>query len=106
MKLERDFQASLIRELKDLFDGCVVIKTDPNYIQGFPDLLVLYKDMWASLEVKQSARARYRPNQRYYLELLGGMSYAATIFPENREEILDELQQAFGTGGDARLSWR
>lgn len=93
-KLERCFQASLIKELKYIFPGAVVLKNDPNYIQGFPDLLILYRDRWAALECKRSSLASSRPNQRYYVDLLNQMSYSAFICPENKEEILNELQQA------------
>ena len=92
---ENAFQAALIKELKDLFPGCVVLKNDPNYIQGFPDLTILYKDKWAVMECKKSLSAFKRPNQRYYVDMLGEMSYANFICPENREDVLDELQQAF-----------
>lgn len=92
---ENAFQAALIRELKLLFPGCVVLKNDPNYIQGFPDLTILYKDKWAVLECKKSKTSSKRPNQEYYVNLLGEMSYASFISPENREDVLNELQQAF-----------
>lgn len=93
---ESAFQAKLIRDLKTLFPGCVVLKNDPNYIQGFPDLLVLYNDRWAALECKRSASASKRPNQEYYVDKLQTMSFAAFVCPENREDILHDLQQAFG----------
>lgn len=93
-KLESSFQASLIKELKSIFPGAMVLKNDPNYIQGFPDLLILYNDRWAALECKRSSSASSRPNQRYYVETLKKMSYAAFICPENKEVILSELQQA------------
>lgn len=95
-KLERDFQAHLIEQLYVMFDGCIVLKNDEQYLQGFPDLTILYQDKWAVLEVKASATSPLRPNQDYYVELLNGMSYSAFIYPENEEEILNELQQAFG----------
>lgn len=94
-KLERDFQAKLIRELKDRFDGCMVMKLDSSYIQGIPDLLVLYRDKWAVLEVKRSRNAKHRPNQDHYVKYMDGMSFSRFIYPENEEEVLDELQQAF-----------
>ena len=94
-KLERDFQAGLIRELKARFPGAVVLKLDANYIQGIPDLLVLWKSRWAALECKRNAKAGRRPNQEYYVTLLDGMSFSRFICPENREEVLDELQQTF-----------
>ena len=48
--LESKFQAKLIKEIKENLPGCIVMKTDPNYIQGMPDLLILHKNKWASLE--------------------------------------------------------
>ena len=93
-QLEKDFQAKLIKELKVMFRGCIIIKNDPNYIQGIPDLLILYNDRWAALEVKKSKRAHHQPNQEYYVDLMNQMSFASFIYPENKEEILYELQQA------------
>jgi hypothetical protein len=92
-KLERDFQSRLIKELKQIFKGCIIMKNDSSYIQGIPDLLILYRDKWAALEVKKSATASHRPNQEYYVELMDEMSYASFIYPENKEEVLYELQQ-------------
>lgn len=97
-KLERDFQAGLIKEIKNMFVGCIVLKTDPTYIQGLPDLLILFKDKWASLEVKRSRNASKRPNQEYYVNLMNNMSFSKFICPENKEEILNELQQALCGG--------
>lgn len=95
MKQERDFQGSLIDTIKDRFPGCMVLKNDSSYIQGIPDLTILYNDRWVILECKKSKDEPYRPNQEHYLELLNGMSYAATIFPENAEVILNEVQEVF-----------
>lgn len=95
--LENKFQSKLIKEIKKLFPGCIVMKNDSSYIQGIPDLLVLYKDKWASLECKKTANARKQPNQEYYVGLMNKMSFARFISPENKEEILNELQQTFKT---------
>ena len=95
MKKESKFQHELIDELKVIFPGCVILKNDPNYCQGIPDLLILYKDKWAMLESKRSSKASHRPNQDYYIQKLGDMSYASFVSPENKDVILDELQQAF-----------
>ena len=94
-KREREFQACLIKELKSLFQDCFVIKLDSSYIQGIPDLLILWRDKWATLECKKSARARRRPNQEFYVGLMNEMSFSRFIYPENKEEVLHELQQAF-----------
>lgn len=93
--MERDFQAKLIRELKEMFPGCMVLKNDSSYIQGIPDLLVLYKDHWATLEVKRALNASHRPNQEYYVDLMDEMSFSRFICPENKEEVLYELEQSF-----------
>ena len=93
MVLERDFQAKLIKELKQIFKGCIILKNDPTYIQGIPDLIILYENKWAALEVKKSRTASHRPNQEYYVDIMDQMSYATFIYPENKEEVLYELQQ-------------
>ena len=93
--LENKFQSQLIKELKKIFPGCIVMKNDSSYIQGIPDLLVLYKNKWASLEVKKSANASKRPNQQYYVDLMNKMSFARFISPENKKEVLDELRKTF-----------
>ena len=92
---ESVFQRNLIIDLKKRFEGCVVIKNDASYIQGVPDLIILYGNKWAALECKQRMNAKRRPNQEYYVGALGKMSFARFICPENKEEILSELQQAF-----------
>ena len=94
-KLERDFQAKLIKDLKALFPECIVMKNDPDYIQGIPDLTILWKNKWATLEVKKSIKASHRPNQDYYVGLMNEMSYSNFICPENKEEVLNELCEAF-----------
>ena len=94
MSLERNFQAKLIKELKAIFPDCIVMKNDPNYIQGIPDLIILYNDRWAALECKKNKNAYRRPNQEYYVDKMNSMSYASFIYPENKERVLDEIQQA------------
>ena len=89
--VENKFQANLIREIKNMLPGCIVMKNDSSYIQGIPDLLILYKDKWASLECKKNARANKQPNQEYYVGMMDDMSFARFICPENKEDILNEL---------------
>ncbi len=92
---ESKFQADLKKELKTRFPGCIVTKLDSSDIQGIPDLLVLYKNKWACLENKRDSRASKRPNQEYYVNKMNEMSFARFIYPENREEVLNELSKAF-----------
>lgn len=95
--LENKFQSNLIKELKKLLPGCIIMKTDTSYIQGIPDLLILYNKKWASLECKRSVSAHKQPNQEYYVERMNKMSFSRFICPENKEEVLYELQQSFKT---------
>lgn len=88
------YKTRLVKELDRMFPGCLIIINDPNLRQGIPDLLILFGRRWAALEVKASRLAPTRPNQPYYVEKLNKMSYGAIIFPENEEEILDELERA------------
>lgn len=93
--LENKFQSKLIKELKNRFPGCMVLKNDPNYIQGIPDLIVLHGSRWAALEGKKSANAKKQPNQEYYVDQMNEMSFASFIYPENMEDVLNELQSTF-----------
>lgn len=93
--LENKFKTTLIKELKNRFPGCMVIHTDPTEIQGLPDLIVLYKDRWAALEGKKTSNASHRPNQDYYVDLMNSMSFAAFIYPENKEHVIQELTDVF-----------
>lgn len=93
--LENKFQSKLIKEIKKEFPGCMVLKNDSSYIQGVPDLLVLYKEHWCSLEVKKSAKAKHRPNQDYYVDKMNDMSYSSFIYPENKETVMEELKKQF-----------
>jgi len=95
MVKESEFQKKLKDRLKEQFPGCMVLKNDPNQIQGVPDLTVLYEDKWAALEVKRSQGASHRPNQNYYIDKMSKMSYASFVSPENIEEVFEELEEVF-----------
>lgn len=94
---ESEFQSKLIKELKDIFPGCIVMKNDAGRIQGVPDLLILYGNKWAALECKRAADASHRPNQDYYVKQMNDMSFASFISPENKEDVIHELQHTFGS---------
>lgn len=103
-KTERSFQAGLIKELKQAFNGCLVMKLDAGYTQGIPDLLILYKNRWAALECKRTECAKKRPNQEYYVKLMDEMSFSRFITPENKEMVLNELQHALEPDRPSRFS--
>ena len=94
---ESGFQDRLKKEIETIFPGSMVLKLDPTNKQGIPDLLVLYKDHWAALECKKNSKASFQPNQQFYISKMNDMSYSSVIYPENKTEVLHELQQAFLT---------
>lgn len=93
--LENKFKTQLVKEIETRLPGSLVFHLDPNERQGAPDLLVLYQDRWAALEGKKEKNASHQPNQDYYVNLMNRMSFARFIYPENREEVLNELQRSF-----------
>lgn len=93
--LEKEFQGKLIKEIKERFPGSVVLKTDPNYIQGLPDLLILSGKHWAALECKRRDHAHVQPNQEFYIDYLDRMSFASFITPELKEEVLNAMERSF-----------
>ena len=97
-KKESDFQSGLIDELYQRFPGCIVMKNDARYIQGIPDLTVLYQNKWAVLEDKREQDAPHQPNQDYYVGKMNEMSFSSFIFPENEEMVLNELILFFNGG--------
>ena len=101
---ESDFQKKLINDIKDRFPGSMVVKNDCKYIQGIPDLTVFYKDRWATLECKKSAKANKQPNHQGYVEKMNEMSFSAFICPENKGEILDAMERSFKTRRASRSS--
>lgn len=92
---ENKFQTRVIGKIQRMFPGAVILKNDPNYLQGIPDILILYKNRWAALECKRNRNAIHQPNQDYYVDILNEMSFAAFLYPENEEEVLDGLQRTF-----------
>lgn len=103
---ENVYQARVIKRARDEFPGCVILKNDSSYMQGVPDLIILFGPYWAMLEVKASEKSAFQPNQAYYVSELNHMGYAAFIYPENEDEVFRDLQRSFQTGGNARAAKR
>lgn len=93
--LEKDFQKKFIRELEAIFDGCILIKNDAGYIQGFPDWTMFYKNKYAVLEIKKSKNAQHQPNQDYYIDLIDSMGFARFVYPENKNDVIEDLRRYF-----------
>lgn len=95
-KLESKFQKELIDEVKERYPGCVALKNDSSYIQGFPDWTILYENKWAVLEVKKERGAHKQPNQEYYVNKLNEMGgFSRFVFPENKDEVLEDMDTLF-----------
>lgn len=95
-RTEASYQHKLVNRIQSIFPGCFILKNDPTEHQGLPDILILFGDRWAMLEVKLSHRANIQPNQVYYIDMFNHMSYASFIFPENELEVLEDLKTIFG----------
>lgn len=107
MALERDFQAKFIKKVRRMFPGCWVLKNDSGYQQGVPDWAIFYGNKWAMLEIKRERPTKesdWEPNQEWFIEEFDRMSFAACVYPENEQEVLDDLQRAFTPRRGARLS--
>lgn len=103
---ENVFQAKLIKRLRLMFDGCIILKNDSSYLQGVPDLIILHNKKWAMLEVKASEDSIRQPNQEFYVDKLSSLSFAAFIHPSNVEEVLNDLQSALKPRGATRIPKR
>jgi hypothetical protein len=100
MPREGAYQTDLIKRIESMFPGCFILKNDPSYVQGVPDIIILYGPFWAMLEVKKkNSSAVVQANQEYWVGRLNEMSFAAFISPEIEEDVLYDLQRAFGVIG-------
>lgn len=97
------YKTKLITKLETLFPGCIIQHQDPlTTHQGIPDMLILYKNTWAMLEVKASAKSVRQPNQEFYVDYYNRQSFASFIYPENEKEVLHGLQATFASSGPTR----
>lgn len=101
---ETAFQRKVVSQIEAMFPGCHIERLDPVVHQGIPDILILFNDRWAMLEFKSDANARRQRNQDYHVARFNNMSFAAFIFPENKEEVLHALQLTLGPSREACVS--
>lgn len=94
-RLEREYQAKLVKKIERLIPGCYVRKHDMQ--QGWPDLLILAPGFWAMIETKREEPGPedFEPNQEWWIEEFDRMSFSACIYPENEQEVLHALSQAY-----------
>ena len=103
MSKESSFQEELRKEIEERFSGSIVTKLDSGDIQGIPDLLVLYKNNWAALECKKDEKSHRQPNQDWYVKRMNEMSFASFICPENKENVLNEMERSFESSRTTRV---
>lgn len=103
---ENKWKQNLVNRIKKDLPGSMIFHLNPNELQGAPDLLILYKDKWATLEGKKDSKASRRKHQDYYVDKMDNMSFSRFIYPENEEEVLDELYATLQSGRKTRHTRR
>lgn len=106
MAAEATFQTKFIKKLRGMFPQAIILKNDSGYQQGIPDWTIMWGRYWALLEIKPERPTRpedFEPNQEWFIELAAEMSFGACVYPENEEEVLHALQQAFRPRRTPRL---
>ena len=94
--MESKFQANLIQELKTRFPGSIVTKSDPGYIQGLPDLLILYKNKWGALECKKEGKHIIKLKRHHALNYNCGQLLWSNIKNDNFSQ-LGKMQKVLKT---------
>lgn len=94
--LEAQFQRNVLARINRQFPLCTILKNDPAWQQGIPDILILFGNRWAMLEFKQTTSSARRANQEYFIDMFNQMSFARFVHPDNVEDVLHDLQQTFG----------
>ena len=89
--LEKDFQHFVIKILKAKFPEGYILKNDASYVQGIPDIIMLYENKWIALEIKRSCKSSKRPNQEYHVNKMNAMSFSRFVYPENFDEVIKEI---------------
>lgn len=96
MRKESSFKTGLYNEIRNRFPGTEVVPNDPGYVQGFPDATVYFPNgRYFLLEGKRTSKAARQPNQDYYVNESPLSDNACFVYPENKEEILNELERRY-----------
>lgn len=106
MSIEGPYKTQLTKTIYRMFgtDHCAVVRLDSALLQGIPDMGILFDGgFWALLEAKTSRRARIQPNQPYYVDFMNQLCFAAFIYPDNEEAVLNALQEEYESHRRTRL---
>lgn len=94
---EGRFKSKFIKNLEETFPDCIVTKLEADFKAGIPDILIVRGKRWATLEAKASKADVTKPRQNkdaqdYYVGKMNKMSFSSYVYPENEQEVLNELK--------------
>ncbi len=106
--VESKFVCDVLKPRLELeFPGIHILKQDPaSNFNGLLDYILLYGDRWAMLEAKRGRGAAQQSHQEYYIRVFDELSFAAFVNPTNLDEVIHDLQSAFGLRGPSRFTQR
>lgn len=90
---EADFQKKVIAWLKK--QGCLVLKYEQNATTraGVADVFFCKEGFYGFIETKKAKNSPLRPGQKEFIEKMDEWSYGRICYPENFEQIKEELLQ-------------
>lgn len=94
--LERDFKQKFQKELKKRVKPVAILqyKQDATTLKGFPDCICVLEAITIFIEYKKSKNARFQEGQKLWAERLTEANhFVFTVFPENAEEVLKEIER-------------
>ncbi len=95
---ESDFIKDFKSELQKRTRGIDLDYIKYRSIRSTPDFVILGPNFtWAALEFKTSKDAHRQPNQEYHVNRMNEKGFARFVYPENAEEVLDELEELFAS---------
>ena len=92
MSTEAKLQSEVIKWLRS--QHCFVMKCSvmPGIPAGTSDVFFCYEGFYGFIEVKKSKTAKFQPLQPEFLEKMHNWSWAKAVYPENWDEIKQELE--------------
>lgn len=90
--LEKDFQKSVISELRKMGYKCFKQQMNATTRIGTPDLFIFKEGFWGWIEFKKTKNSKKRPGQQENVDWAKENSYGTFCYPENKKEVLDYLR--------------
>lgn len=95
MKLESTFEKEFCKALRQTLGERYTYTFKLTAAKGIPDRLILYKDKYALLEFKQYKNAKKQPGQETWVGHFDNLAYAAIVYPENAEKVMQDILNYF-----------